>query len=385
MTKKRRISSLDQDSTTIIHLPKDILFDIFLRLPVKSIITLSAACKLFSTLTSDPAFVDSHGRRATPLLLFQAIPRNPKYITSNASCQLISFVDGIRVERRASICTPDLFNIVLCCDSLLCFREVFSKTYHVYNALSREVIWSSTHYFGDLRGFYFHPIAREYRLLWATGEGEELFGFHILSLRSNTWRRIANSAYRPPSGSCHLSLHGRLHWLDSSYDRVVVFDIKSENFSAVPLPFPSSSSLDGGELLVKTKEGCVGVCRIDEVGMQMESWVLQDEEVWVRKYRISLTSNIPGIPKPKVTEKLKPLCGHGDGELILGVCDANEWAYSALILSNVELDSFRTIEMDQDSPLKRRNVITFMPFVESLDSCMSFKKNVNRCSSFCFS
>jgi hypothetical protein len=70
-TSSRAVAAADATATTppAPPLPDDILVEIFLLLPAKSVLRFRAACTPWRLLLSDPAFVREHHRRAPHAIL----------------------------------------------------------------------------------------------------------------------------------------------------------------------------------------------------------------------------------------------------------------------------------------------------------------------------
>ncbi|KAH6819004.1 hypothetical protein C2S51_002607 [Perilla frutescens var. frutescens] len=143
-------------------------------------------------------------------------------------------------------------NFVACIDGLVLLSSTNTINNHtrytIFNPLHNATI---TTVYSPVRiqaacGFFFHPLAKEYRIL-AVGENNNgYYEYQIYSLKSKVWRKIANPNFRLRPRNCWKSedlvdgdaaiVNGALHWYVSD-EVVMVFDMISEEISLKLLPF----------------------------------------------------------------------------------------------------------------------------------------------------
>nr|CAD1845111.1 unnamed protein product [Ananas comosus var. bracteatus] len=265
----------------------DVLTQILLRLPARSVRRFRCVSKLFFSLTSDPSFVYSHALRNTnPLLLIQAQPLYD--LTDSIVLYLFDAfshgVDEIALSPTKTKSFPGNENpnlkLLASCNGFLCFRESApNSNYYVTNPITKDWVFvpkSDNSEMGSLCGFYLHYPAGDYRLLLTIAG----LGFEVctVAIDSDSWRRIGWPDYNVPSCSiaCPVLLHGCLHWMGSKYDAftssttngIVAFDTQLEEFRQISHP-NSTRSINRNHLL--EIEGSLGLCQVKEESV-MEIW-----------------------------------------------------------------------------------------------------------------
>ncbi|KAG1355431.1 F-box protein [Cocos nucifera] len=326
------------------YIPDEIIFDILLRLPVKSIIRFKSVCKSWSSLTSDPSFLQAHARRSTPAVIiteYRTTSDSPNF-TLHPVLRSEDGSSGSRITIKAARILPLTlesvsFSLRASCDGLLCLRKVapFSPPScdYVCNSLTKE--WfelpKSSLRCATICAFYYQPAMKEYRLLrhlLFAGDA----GYQILTIGANEWRQIRCTFDGTPSHSllshvrkgpppCCLeppvSMHRKLHWfsMDSPATTdglIMVFDINHEKFGQLSVP-----NICRGQTHVLELEGKLGLSVVASA-MEMDLWILEDyeKEVWFKKYRINV-QGIGGMPKGIRSKFFRPLVVSDAGEAVV--------------------------------------------------------------------
>ncbi|KAK8919448.1 putative F-box protein [Platanthera zijinensis] len=286
-------------------LPDDLIGDILLRLPAKSIIRFRSVSKSWLAITTDPSFLLAHTGRAPNSLLI--------HTTTNQSHE--SHLRSIKLRLLLPAATPSdariLFSSVLperrrsttdvvfaCCDGLICLRDRIRETleqeddvpcYYVINPLTGALIDVPKPRFslGHLMGLYLHPPTGEYRLIRRINSSIVNNKIEVITLGGESWRTIQSS---PPKelvcARIPIDLKGYLYWIAYNVNEfvasaVLLFDTTEEEFKLMPLPaqerrhYTNNSLFHMGERL--------GLSIIDrelssasELGIDI--WVLKDHE-----------------------------------------------------------------------------------------------------------
>ncbi|KAL6839759.1 hypothetical protein ACP4OV_030447 [Aristida adscensionis] len=232
-------------------LPDEILHEILLRMPAKSVLRCGAVCRPWRRLTSDPAFLAAHHRHQPTLpLISSSGTADPRYVDPRfVDPRFVDAVDLRRGERRPVLEGSSHGQVYALCDGLIIFGR------YVCNPATRQR-WSLGLAFIDLVGLFHHQPSGEYRVLFWTQSNtpsEEycLNDYCVLTLGSGDPRRLACSldavdeevisGMGPYIRDAPVLLHGNLHvhWQKRTlvaYHRILVFDTVAESFRQMRPP-----------------------------------------------------------------------------------------------------------------------------------------------------
>ncbi|XP_051213130.1 F-box protein At3g07870 [Lolium perenne] len=273
-------------------LPEEILLDILLRLPPKSVLRCRAVCRLWRRIASDPAFLLDHHRRQPELPLMncggrlRALHRQARRIHP-----VFRFPEAF----------PFGFTADASCDGLLISGQ------HICNPTTRQ--WAPLspnpkHGVENILGLYRHQPSGEYRVLyWRYPNNlynmDCLIEYRVLAVGTDDPRIIDCSATPVETelisrggpaiygAAVLLNANLHLHWRKSfgvPYHRILVFDTVAETFRHMRPPAVNPRHVMhlfdmGGTLAASTsKDGMTG----------MSIFMLQDHDVWAFRYRITL-------------------------------------------------------------------------------------------------
>ncbi|KAL8038219.1 hypothetical protein ABFX02_11G091000 [Erythranthe guttata] len=155
---------------------------------------------------------------------------------------------------------------------------------------------------GTLCGFFFHPKAKECRILSVRQSNNNQFEYHLYLFGEKRWRSTKKPyfSYRPDIRQRSLNFETRiddrpaiandaLHWCISMVGEIMVFNMVTEDFSTKPCPVVVDK---GGchlqHLSVKDNQLCF--CSVDREDQSMDIWILENytKWSWVRKYVVHL-------------------------------------------------------------------------------------------------
>uniref|UniRef100_A0ACD5WMN9 Uncharacterized protein n=1 Tax=Avena sativa TaxID=4498 RepID=A0ACD5WMN9_AVESA len=222
-------------------LPEEILLDILVRLPAKSVLRCRAVCQLWRRLASDPAFLIEHHRRQPDLALIRS------YRTADGADD---FPRLEAVHLRAAEFRPgpvfrfpeqfgSHFPVRASCDGLFVVGQ------YICNPATRQCSPIRPHPnfgIGELVGLFRHQPSGEYRVLYWRRSNLPFDPFdvycpdeyHILTVGTNKSRRV--DSWTLGWRGLHIFgapvfLYGSLHLHSrGGYHRIVVFDTVSETF-----------------------------------------------------------------------------------------------------------------------------------------------------------
>ena len=272
-------------------LPDDIICDILLRLPVKSIITCKCICKKWKNLVSDSYFVDLHMSRSPEcLLIYQC-----NFISEDSHPGILTLVeiedelDHTRLLRdpfiginMADLFPGSLIFLVGSVNGLVCLWEFLwgerDKT-HICNPVTREYITLPKHQF--ISKNYWHPrygfrisVHGEYKVIRILGYRDTKIEVHTLG--TDQWRSIEVPKYFKTMQLYHgIFFKGHVCWI--VFDQLLSFDLDNETFQLSPFPpLPDHKILRGLEYLGVLK-GCLGLfCKTD---YELSIWVMKEHDI----------------------------------------------------------------------------------------------------------
>ncbi|KAI8531802.1 hypothetical protein RHMOL_Rhmol11G0164200 [Rhododendron molle] len=271
-------------------LPEDILIDILSRLPGDYVLECRRVCKQWLALTSTPNFVELHLKRATPVLF---VPRSFDMFIFDELAKANQMIKKMsaKLMHLESPHTPHLYGS---CNGLLVFRETFSrKLYFVWNPLTGErVTVRPPVHESEVYGFFFHPLTKDYRLLFMYPEGMD-FKYFIYSLGGQLRRKLDNFPYEPSAFAT--TLNGALHWMvhpfrindndDICSNSIMIFNMDSEEFCSKPHPGEGCFSLEPHwDMCIFEMKGKLALYMLLD-GLDVQVWVLEDYEKWIWETR----------------------------------------------------------------------------------------------------
>ncbi|CAH8386174.1 unnamed protein product [Eruca vesicaria subsp. sativa] len=247
-------------------LPPELMGEILIRLPAKSIGRFRCVSKLFRSLSSDQRFAKGH---IDHLLMTIRNDSSRKLLVSSSrnlyALDLVSCEEGDSdflgaVEHDYP--PPNLKNhrngfvgiIGGSCNGLVCISQGRGAML-LYNPTTREFkrLLSSphSHRYDDEQevqawGFGFDDVSYDYKVVKLVGG--HVVNASVYSLKANSWRRLPDLSlsYQIWNGydfsNSGVNLNGACHWVfrlpEGRYHRkvLVCFDIKTQEFREMPLP-----------------------------------------------------------------------------------------------------------------------------------------------------
>ncbi|XP_026458283.1 F-box protein At5g07610-like [Papaver somniferum] len=241
-------------SSSVIASNCDILEQILIFLPVKTLLKLKLVSQQWFRLISDPIFIQNHflpNYPSVPPIFLQKLSFvvNPEFEfifldknlsgSSTVPFQTLTFVNdpaGIKIEQSC--------NGLLICSS---FRmNGIGRTYYVYNPSTRrsKSISGSSQVVGD----EFHSICNvslafnplkspHYEVVRIWGSDSNKYQTEIYSSKTGSWRApgVIFCAPNDAFGRSGVYWNGCLHWI-SLRESSLYYDINQEMFKTLPMP-----------------------------------------------------------------------------------------------------------------------------------------------------
>ena len=266
---------------------EEILTNILLRLPVKSLLICKSVSKYWRSIISRPSFVESH--------LIQS-QHNPTYVFYpydpwHHNVYLLRKTDGEMTESLPG-CDGIYFKGIICSfNGLICCVNYYSAFLHdirICNPATREVLLlpqsRELEHPGEV-GVAFGPGINEYKVFQFYG-GTQHYGCEVYSSITGSWKSIGRVAHTPYSSfsSNHVCINGIVYWFTRSEEGIgsILVVNREEIFSTIQLP---KEKILRPYLI--NLEGCL--CLVVDNGLEgyrFDIWALQDskESLWTKKW-----------------------------------------------------------------------------------------------------
>ncbi|KAF5441920.1 hypothetical protein F2P56_037130 [Juglans regia] len=286
-----------------LHLPENVIVEILLRLPVKSLVRFRCVSKRWRSLISDSRFAKSQFRRASE--------RSQRLLITSGSeirsldCEALfehsttPSVLAVPFQKRGRY-----VSIIGSCNGLVCVALYSHRDFYIWNPSTgnyRKLPDPGISLRGHIyrHGFGYDPSTDDYKLLVANfrkppsreSEGK------VFSFKRNSWKRILRGLEDPgrADDSAGILCNGSLHWHLRPYPdplsghKIRVFDLAEEKFHEMPMPSVELFG-DCGYELVDTLRN-LGECLCFNVSMSgfMEIWGMLEYgviESWAPMLRV---------------------------------------------------------------------------------------------------
>ncbi|KAM0899174.1 hypothetical protein ACQ4PT_021472 [Festuca glaucescens] len=288
---------------------EELVSEILLRLPPKSILRCRAVCKDWRRITSDVAFLLAHHRRQPPRRLLSFVrdvgPRRDldlvDYCVETLDLHTNQLRSVVRFTDSGFSDYDSPFKVYAACDGLL-LMSYYARLY-LCNPATRQ--WCSVYppelQHDTIMGLYAHGCShssREYRVLYyrrigvaptfyintVGTENERVIWPETSSESVTKWLRRGPLNLRLDK-PCLFS--NNLHWPPCStwLKCLLVFDTVTEVFQW----FEGPTELGHMTWLLEM-EGTLAISSSNIGGSEVDLWLLQDYKsaIWVHKYRIKL-------------------------------------------------------------------------------------------------
>ncbi|KAJ4831490.1 hypothetical protein Tsubulata_004721 [Turnera subulata] len=317
-------------------LPDEIIIDILSRLPADFIFECRRVCKRWQALTRTTFFVELQLVRATPTILTQCFTGGDSFcINFNNSKQTfciaekkghllrMRLLDCVLPEEKSTLYLPRILQpecwirsscngLILGNKTTLDSKKKFKFEYFICNPITLEEItfpkpWDK----GDICGFYFHPMTKEYRILSTYLRGD-CYQYVIINLPTFSRRELNDRFYCRPRSIYYdtpIIASGNLHWMvEHSYssqnlqlktkfdnnpcaNSILRFNIHTESVETMPHPgyHHCRGPICGGMQLLEGG-GKLSMCHMRKGFVDV--WILVDYSIWqwIRTYRFNLRS-----------------------------------------------------------------------------------------------
>ncbi|CAA7039260.1 unnamed protein product [Microthlaspi erraticum] len=317
-------------------LPKDVVEEIFLRLPVKALIRLKSLSKQWRSTINSLSFKERHLKIAERTRV-----DHPKVIIISEENPLTGIPGVFRQDTDISFRTfcvesSSHLSFVLInfpqgffhwsfvsenCDGLFCIHSPYSPSIYVINPAIRWLRQLPPARFQILmQNFYPNPQdmkhtdsvfhlafvkASDYKLVWlynsdkynvdSSSPNEGVTKCEVFDFRANAWRYLAcTPSYRIFHDQKPAYANGSLYWFTEPYKariKIVAFDIKTERFRLLPKIIPAIAASDPHHIDMCALDNRLCMSKREKDTMIQDIWRLKpSEDTWEKILSIDLLS-----------------------------------------------------------------------------------------------
>lgn len=308
------INSLYQMNVMAI-LPLDVITDILLRLPAKSVLRFKSVCKLWYSLINGPGFIRLHLDRSL------ATRSNRHFVFRAPTLHLAdfdTFDNAIELDYPFKETEYGGAHVLGSCHGLLCLYAfdcldslfLYNPTTRTHKILPFFPVSSQFHspkghpdtgfgydYFsGD------YKCVRMYQKFYEESGSFESEVF-VYCLKADSWRRVQDLPYYFYYHSGRSALvDGAVHWVGEDGNGVFVpivrFDLKDETFSSIPLP-PNLHKHIYMRLSVGVIDECL--CLMVNHLYHCDVWIMKEYGVpgsWMKLFSVKKRESYEDLVRP---------------------------------------------------------------------------------------
>ncbi|XP_065851082.1 F-box protein CPR1-like [Euphorbia lathyris] len=255
------------------NLPPDLINEILLLLPVKSLLRFRCICKSFYSIIDSPDFIYSHLRTSSAKRLHQKLICHGNYNnrtdihaldTNSGSVEEIPLDFEFPYIRPLFVASCNGLLLLNPSDNVLSILNPSTRNYRELPAL--PVNFPLISYFGICRsGFGYDSTIDDYKVLQIICI-KSCYQVWIFELRSSCWRRIQDFPYinytdfrRAKVGNCFVDGYVYILCYENGNNEshiIVAFDLVKETFSIASDPI---SQNEGKHTISEACRGCLSI------------------------------------------------------------------------------------------------------------------------------
>ena len=331
LNKRQKMS----ENVKVNELPEDILVEILVRLPVKSLVRFRCVCNSWFSLLTHPRFVrdhlkhdheqhENHMRMEGVIQILVDSPFSSHWKEEEELEELEETeeleLEGEEEEIDCSSILRDtnMFKVWGHCDGLLCgvVENLEVLALIVWNPSLREYIElsSSPHPTSPENRYMIHGIgydthSEDYKVV-KIFQSQPYFmkpikpEVYVLSLKANSWKRIPNTLSFSMSSHQGIHVNGSIYWIvEFPVSSILCFDLVEEKISLVDLPVKKHWF----ECKLMNMQGslCLSVFGADQLSTRVFSLSPKDKDgtdrVWIKLFTISTSCFLETYGPPDLT------------------------------------------------------------------------------------
>ncbi|VVB09002.1 unnamed protein product [Arabis nemorensis] len=382
-TRRGKDETKDEALPDFSGLPREIITDVFLRLPAKSVGRFRCVSKPYCSMLSDPGFAKRHLalalKKDSGCQKLVVPSRNLHSVDLDSigdGCEGTMVLSGVKDHPKDGLesVSVDWVEMIGSSNGLVCvysqkgssngFVCVYSPKggAFLHNPTTGEskripesmldIVHACRHF-----GFGFDTLTEDYKVLKFVASDEGYRSVDVYSLKTDSWKRISGLPYKRLGCNPGVHFNGAINWVVKLHKghnpkRVVVaaFDLKTEKFRDIPCP---DEVEDCKYLKAATLKG--RLCLVyDSFDKHDDIWVMNEyglESSWT-KIRLSMSYR-----------SMTPLWSAKNSEEVLLQLDGK------FVLYNFECKTCRNLEF---SNVTFRKMFVASTYEESLISPNSY-------------
>ncbi|XVE94674.1 hypothetical protein REPUB_Repub02eG0029200 [Reevesia pubescens] len=323
-------------------IPSPIIFDILVKLPIKSLARFKTLNKLCHSFIREPDFIHTHfkigsANSANNFCLILSCKEHPDLNNIIHFLTVRADMDELAVVEYSPPVSLDSYQVLPSCNGLVCFYGLHGGVY-VCNPSTKDIFRLPDFEAEGFRslisicGFGFDETSGKYKVIKFLEPNLEAvifdvddLSFEIFTMGNNSWRKIS---YHPCFGFQHdeppVFLGGFFYWItddsppegNTSSFSIVSFDVGNEIFEAISPPENLSEKNWIHFFLLELRgELCLVDLdyELDEDRNKMDIWIfkgiIDKKEHWVKETIVHQSESI-AITRP-VAFKGKEILLHG--------------------------------------------------------------------------
>ncbi|KAL3506324.1 hypothetical protein ACH5RR_031706 [Cinchona calisaya] len=316
----------DLDANPLQNLPHDVIVEVLLRLPVKSLLKFKCVSKSWCSLISSKKFAKAHldiSSNATATYTSHRLLFSTGYHSELKWSPLQSalYYNAPHIEASDIECPVNYSDMLLIGSSngLVCII-IHQKYIYLWNPSIRKSKklphpgFNPKFFSCTLFGFGYDKLNDDYKVV---GIKNTEFGnneFELYSRKTNSWKRIEDYKYNGLPRQQFDFLDGKLHFiLDiffASESKIVSFDLAKETFGEMAYPDPFYLVRSLGVL-----GGCLAILGTQYAINGVDVWIMMDygvKESWTK------VAFVPFSDKPRqIIYYCTPVFMSKNGEILL--------------------------------------------------------------------
>ncbi|OMO52198.1 hypothetical protein COLO4_37361 [Corchorus olitorius] len=297
----------------------DLLIEILVRLPLKSLGRFKSVSKVWNSVISDPNF----SRRLVPNISGLIIQKLPTLDYPEPEYQLIPLTGLTDNKASFSFNLPPGFEIVQSCHGLLILCHNDDSSYYIYNPTTKQKVslppnLDTRNSESNYLNLAFDPTkSPHYKVVCVrrVADGDLKFSdtwdskyvkrqIEIYSSQTRSWR-LSGNAFTAHSNTIFregVFCNGAIHWINYGDHSILYFNIDDEKLGQLPLPKlpPNIRSGYGTKYMTYLME-CRG--HLHHIGTCLPPTELKVQEMesdysgWIVKYHVDLNPLIVAFPE----------------------------------------------------------------------------------------
>ncbi|KAM5578409.1 hypothetical protein ABKV19_008628 [Rosa sericea] len=296
------------------YLPEELIIQILLWLPIKSLLQFTSVCKSWNTLIKHNTFIKNHLKltsnritRDGPLLLLRHCPREPNVEQYSLHLDNHTFQEYSKPQLPAKSFN-ECFRIVGSCNGLILLSDDYlteTNTFILWNPSIRKSITipkphipHSQYY--TVYGFGFDAKRDDYKILQLVYEGHNRGSpeVELYSLNSRSWKSITAASPKHEIARSMWSqvfVNGFIHFIGYSkkgeafHNVVLGFDVCEEVFHEIKMPEDLAS--EAPNMFISVIGKSLSVQHYDIIHNCWNVWVMREYgavESWTKQFTIDI-------------------------------------------------------------------------------------------------